>query len=117
MFGDDGDDLMLALARKIVNGEEEDEAETVEVEPEVLEVHRNGTGVTVEVGADRNGTTPAEETPWNCWQLTGSIPPELGKLVKLEGLSVYDNDITGCIPTALLERPSLDVDHDNLRER
>ena len=30
MFGDDGDDLMLALARKIVNGEEEDEAETVE---------------------------------------------------------------------------------------
>ena len=53
----------------------------------------------------------------NCWQLTGSIPPELGKLVKLEGLSVYDNDITGCIPTALLERPSLDVDHDDLRER
>ena len=30
MFGDDGDDLMLALASKIVNGEEEDEAETVE---------------------------------------------------------------------------------------
>jgi len=28
-YGDDGDDLMLALARKIVNGEE-DEAETVE---------------------------------------------------------------------------------------
>ena len=30
VFSDDGDDLMLALARKIVNGEEEDEAETVE---------------------------------------------------------------------------------------
>ena len=29
-FGDDGDDMMMALARKIVNGEEEDEAETVE---------------------------------------------------------------------------------------
>ncbi|MCY4448816.1 MAG: hypothetical protein OXE02_08250 [Chloroflexi bacterium] len=28
-YGDDGDDLMLALARKIVNGDE-DEAETVE---------------------------------------------------------------------------------------
>ncbi len=29
-YGDDGDDLMLALARKIVNGDAEDEAETVE---------------------------------------------------------------------------------------
>ena len=67
-YGDDGDDLMMALARKIVSGEEEDEAETVEdvfaqardaeavaeellvddgwkaveVEPEVVEVHANG---------------------------------------------------------------------------
>ena len=30
-FGDDGDDLMMALARKIVSGEGEDDAETVEV--------------------------------------------------------------------------------------
>ena len=29
-YGDDGDDLMMALARRIVSGEEEDEAETVE---------------------------------------------------------------------------------------
>ena len=29
-YGDDGDDMMLALARKIVSGEDEDEAETVE---------------------------------------------------------------------------------------
>ena len=29
-YGDDGDDLMMALARKIVSGDEEDEAETVE---------------------------------------------------------------------------------------
>ena len=29
-YGDDGDDLMMALARKIVIGEEDDEAETVE---------------------------------------------------------------------------------------
>ena len=29
-YGDDGDDIMMALARKIVNGEEQDEAETVE---------------------------------------------------------------------------------------
>ena len=29
-YGDDGDDLMLALARKLVNGDEDDTAETVE---------------------------------------------------------------------------------------
>ena len=29
-YGDDGDDIMLALARKIVNGEEEEEGESVE---------------------------------------------------------------------------------------
>ena len=82
-YGDEGDDIMLALARKIVNGEEEEQEESVEkafaqardaemvseellvdegwhaveVEPEVLEVHRNGTGVTVEVGAT-NGHDP-----------------------------------------------------------
>ena len=67
-YGDDGDDLMMALARKIVSGEEEDETETVEsvfaqardaeasaeeylvdddwkvveVEPETVEVNGNG---------------------------------------------------------------------------
>ena len=29
-YGDDGDDLMMALARKIVSGEEEEDAETME---------------------------------------------------------------------------------------
>ena len=29
-YGDDGDDMIMALARKIVNGDEEDETETVE---------------------------------------------------------------------------------------
>ena len=69
-YGDDGDDIMMALARKIVNGEKQDEAETVEavfaqardaeavaeellvdegwkaveVEPTVVETHRNGNG-------------------------------------------------------------------------
>ncbi len=66
-YGDDGDDLMMALARKIVSGDEED-AETVEavfaqardaeasaeeylvdddwkaVEPEAVEVNGNGNG-------------------------------------------------------------------------
>ena len=67
-YGDDGDDLIMALARKIVNGDEEDEAETVEqvfaqardaeaqaeeylvddgwkaveIEPETIEVNGNG---------------------------------------------------------------------------
>ena len=67
-YGDDGDDLMMALARKIVSGDEEEDAETmeevfaqardaeasaeeylvddgwkvVEVEPEAVEVNGNG---------------------------------------------------------------------------
>ena len=69
-YGDDGDDMMMALARRIVSGEEEDEAETmeevfakarnaeseaeellvddgwkvVEVEPETVSVNGNGNG-------------------------------------------------------------------------
>ena len=91
-YGDDGDDLMMALARKIVSGdEEEDEAETmeevfaqaqdaeavaeellvdegwkaIEVEPTVVETHRNGnghdaSGVELVMGNDRhaNGHAP-----------------------------------------------------------
>ena len=67
-YGDDGDDMMMALARRIVSGEEEDESETmeevfaqarnaeasaeellvddgwklVEVEPETIAVNGNG---------------------------------------------------------------------------
>ena len=89
-YGDDGDDLMLALARKIVNGEEgdlsADEAgeETVEaafaqardaeatgeellvdegwhtVEPESVEVHRNGTAPSVEVVMANGHLSPKE---------------------------------------------------------
>ena len=86
-FGDDGDDIMLALARKIVNGEEEEEESVeeafaqardaealseellvdddwhaVEIEPEVLVAHRNGTGATVEVGAANGHAGVVEET-------------------------------------------------------
>ena len=69
-YGDDGDDMMMALARRIVSGDEEDEAETmeevfaqarnaeseaeellvddgwkvVEVEPEAVSVNGNGNG-------------------------------------------------------------------------
>ena len=77
-----GDDIMMALARKIVNGEEQDDAETVEamfaqardaeavaeellvdegwkaveVEPTVVETHRNGNG-----HHDANGVEPGVE--------------------------------------------------------
>ena len=83
MFGDDGDDLMLALARKIVNGEEQDDAETVEdvfaqardaeataeeylvddgwkaPEPEVVEIHANGVGPSFELLLGGNGHAEA----------------------------------------------------------
>ena len=82
-YGDDGDDLMMALARKIVSGEEDD-SETVnqvfaaartaeataeellvdkgwrtfEVEPGVIEGHRNGTNGNGAVAANGNGHAP-----------------------------------------------------------
>ena len=89
-YGDDGEDIMLALARKIVNGEEEEEGESVEdafaqardaeavseellvdeewhaveveVEPETVEVHRNGTGIVVETAAANGHADVVEET-------------------------------------------------------
>ena len=87
-YGDDGDDIMLALARKIVNGEEEEEGESVEdafaqardaeavseellvdeewhaveVEAETVEVHRNGTGIVVETAAANGHADVVEET-------------------------------------------------------
>ncbi|MCY4529036.1 MAG: hypothetical protein OXD46_08440 [Chloroflexi bacterium] len=48
-FGDDGDDMMMALARKIVSGEEEDEAETVE---EVFAKTRNAEATAEELLVD-----------------------------------------------------------------
>ena len=89
-YGDDGDDIMLELARKIVNGEEEEEGESVEdafaqardaeavseellvdeewhaveveVKPETVEVHRNGTGIVVETAAANGHADVVEET-------------------------------------------------------
>jgi len=48
-FGDDGDDMMMALARKIVSGEEEDEGETVE---EVFAQARNAEATAEELLVD-----------------------------------------------------------------
>ena len=79
-YGDEGDDIMLALARKIVNGEEEEQEESVEeafaqardaeVVSEELLVDEGWHAVEVEsepeqVVVHQNGTGPAEETPWS----------------------------------------------------
>ena len=43
-------------------------------------------------------------------QLTGSIPPELGNLPNLSGLYLRDNQMAGCIPAALQRVVSNDLD-------
>ena len=58
-YGDEGDDLMLALARKIVSGEEEDEAETVE---EVFTQARDAESAAEELLLD-DGWKPMEIEP------------------------------------------------------
>ncbi len=55
-YGDDGDDIMMALARKIVNGDEEDEAETVE---QAFAQARNAEGEAEELLVD-DGWKPVE---------------------------------------------------------
>jgi len=55
-FGDDGDDLMMALARKIVSGEEDSDIETVE---EVFAQARNAESAAEELLVD-DGWKPVE---------------------------------------------------------
>ena len=59
-YGDEGDDLMMALARKIVSGEEEDEAETVEA---VFAQARDAEATAEELLVDDG------------WKLVESLPP------------------------------------------
>ena len=58
-YGDDGDDMMMALARKIVSGEGEDEAETVE---EVFAAARDAESAAEELLVD-DGWKPVEIEP------------------------------------------------------
>ena len=58
-YGDDGDDMMMALARKIVSGDEEDEAETME---EVFAQARNAESEAEELLVD-DGWKPVEIEP------------------------------------------------------
>ena len=85
-YGDDDDDLMIALARQIVSREEDEESveavfaqartqesiseefmvddgwQAVKAEPELVEVHWSGAGVAVEEAANSHAAQP-EETP------------------------------------------------------
>ena len=45
---------------------------------------------------------------WNCFYLTGPIPPELGKLANLKRLILRNNNLTGEIPPELGELESLE---------
>ena len=58
-YGDDGDDMMMALARRIVSGEEEDENETME---EVFAQARNAESEAEELLVD-DGWKPVEIEP------------------------------------------------------
>ena len=58
-YGDDGDDMMMALARKIVSGDEEDEAETME---EVFAQARDAEASAEEYLVD-DGWKPVEVEP------------------------------------------------------
>ncbi len=110
-YGDDGDDIMLALARKIVNGEEEEEGESVEdafaqardaeavseellvdeewhaveVEPETVEVHRNGTGIVVETAAANGHADVVEETQQSMFSWAEFMAEEPQKLARRNG--------------------------------
>ena len=89
-YGDDGDDLMLALARKIVAGEEDDgsvesvfaqaqqvaadaeallvDAEWAATEPVSVEVHANGNGHSaVPVGGEAEDETPERQRSLFSW--------------------------------------------------
>ena len=112
-YGDDGDDIMLALARKIVNGEEEEEGESVEdafaqareaevvseellvdeewhaveVEPETVEVHRNGTGIVVETAAANGHADVVEETQQSLFSWAEFMAEEPQKPARRNGKS------------------------------
>ena len=45
--------------------------------------------------------------------LSGSIPPELGKLTNLKSLGLHE-DLTGCIPAALVGNPNLRISTEGL---
>jgi len=78
-YGDDGDDLIMALARKIVNGDEEDEAETVE---QVF-------------AAARDAESEAEEyLVDDGWKAVESLP-RAGHGVEPEAVSVNGNGTNG----------------------
>ena len=78
-YGDDGDDMMMALARKIVSGEEEDEAETME---EVFAQARDAEATAEELLVDDG------------WKVVESLP-RAGHGVEPETVAVNSNGTNG----------------------
>ena len=93
-FGDDGDDLMMALARKIVSGDQEDEAETVE---EVFAQARDAEAVAEELLVDDDWKAVEVEPEFvavngngNNGHHAGSIGPTV-ELIPVNGHRTNDN--------------------------
>ena len=84
-YGDDGDDLMMALARRIVSGDEEDETETVE---EVFAQARDAESEAEELLVDEH---------WRPVEVNGNGQHEaLGPTVELvSGTGLYINGVNG----------------------
>ena len=78
-YGDDGDDLMMALARKIVSGDEEDDAETVEA---VFAQARDAEATAEEYLVDDG------------WKVVESLP-RAGHGVEPETVAVNSNEVNG----------------------
>ena len=83
-YGDDGDDMMMALARKIVSGDEEDEAETME---EVFAQARNAESEAEELLVD-DGWKPVEDRSRRPSRSTATATTPMATVTKAIGPTV-----------------------------
>ena len=42
-------------------------------------------------------------------ELTGDIPPELGRLTNLSQIWLHENMLTGCVPVELANSPDVEI--------
>ena len=76
-------------------------------EDRVIGLSLLGNGLTGSIPAELGSLVKLVGLTLRWDELTGTIPPELGNLVKLERLSLYDNGLTGSIPPELGKLTSL----------
>ena len=82
-----------------------------------LNLHANNLTGTLPPALGRLSSLVALDLHSNTNNLTGSIPPELGTLTNLRHLFLYDNNLTGPIPPALGDLSNLEylnLDNNNL---